>query len=155
MNTIYLIIFFILGLHMGSFYTVIGLRLPKHQDFIKTRSHCDHCHHTLGVWDMVPVISYIVLKGRCRYCHKKFSGLSTYMEIFSGILYALSFFVFGISGNLLIALGIISLLIILSVSDITYYIIPDEILIFFSGYFIIINTINYISSCSCFIRSYC
>ena len=141
MNTIYLIIFFILGLHMGSFYTVIGLRLPKHQDFIKTRSHCDHCHHTLGVWDMVPVISYIVLKGRCRYCHKKFSGLSTYMEIFSGILYALSFFVFGISGNLLIALGIISLLIILSVSDITYYIIPDEILIFFSGYFIIINTI--------------
>ena len=126
---------------MGSFYTVIGLRLPKHQDFIKTRSHCDHCHHTLGVWDMVPVISYIVLKGRCRYCHKKFSGLSTYMEIFSGILYALSFFVFGISGNLLIALGIISLLIILSVSDITYYIIPDEILIFFSGYFIIINTI--------------
>ena len=141
MNTIYLIIFFILGLHMGSFYTVIGLRLPKHQDFIKTRSHCDHCKHTLGVWDMVPVFSYLFLKGRCRYCHKKFSGLSSYMEIFSGLLYALSFFVFGFTGNLFIALGIISMLIILSVSDITYYIIPDEILIFFSGYFIILNTI--------------
>jgi leader peptidase (prepilin peptidase)/N-methyltransferase len=64
------------------------------------------------------------------------------MELFCGILFALAYFVFGISFELLIALGIIGLLIILSVSDISYFVIPDEILIFFSGYFIIINCLN-------------
>ena len=143
MNIFYLIIFFIFGTYFGSFYTVIGLRLPKHIDFIRTRSHCDNCHHDLSMLDMVPILSYVLLKGKCRYCGEKVSSVSTYMELFSGILFALSYYAFGFSYELLIALGIVSLLIILSVSDLTYMIIPDEILIFFSGYFIIINTLNH------------
>ncbi len=141
MTITYTIIFFILGTAFGSFFTVIGLRLPKKEDFIKTRSHCDKCKHELSMLDMIPVLSYLFLKGRCRYCKAKIDNLSTYMELFTGILFALSYYIFGISYELGIALGIISLLIILSVSDITYYIIPDEVLIFFSGYFIIINTL--------------
>ena len=142
MDILYLIIFFILGLFMGSFYTVIGLRLPKHEDFIKGRSHCDHCDHELSFMDMIPIVSYILLKGKCRYCKKKISSLSTYMELFTGILFALSFYVFGFSYELFIALGIITMLIIISVSDISYYVIPDEILIFFTGYFLIIFTLE-------------
>ena len=141
MKIIYTIIFFILGTCMGSFFTVIGLRLPKKQSFIKGRSHCDSCDHNLSLLDMVPIISFLVLRGKCRYCKNKIDGLSTYMEFFTGVLYALAFYSFGISEELFIALGIVSMLSILSVSDITYYIIPDEVLIFFSGYFIIVNAI--------------
>lgn len=142
MEIAYLIIFFIVGLHFGSFYTVIGKRLPKNEDFIKTRSHCDICNHNLKLIDMIPIISIIFLKGRCRYCKEKIDATSTFMELFSGILFALAFYIFGFSLELLIAIGIISLLIILSVSDISYYTIPDEVLIFASGYFIIINTLK-------------
>ena len=123
---------------MGSFYTVVGLRLPKHEKFLTGRSHCDNCKHDLSFLDMIPIISFIFLKGKCRYCKKKIDSLSTYMELFTGILFALSFYVFGFSYELAIALGIVSMLIIISVSDLTYYIIPDEILIFFIGYFLII-----------------
>lgn len=143
MNIFYLIIFFILGTLMGSFFTVVGLRLPKKEDFIKTKSHCDNCKHELSLLDMIPILSFVCLKGRCKYCHKKISSMSTYMELFNGILFALAYYVFHLTPQLFIALGIVSMLIIVSVSDITYYIIPDEVLIFFTGYFIICNTICY------------
>ena len=54
---------------MGSFYTVVGLRLPKHLNFINTRSHCDSCKHELSLLDMVPILSYVILGGKCRYCN--------------------------------------------------------------------------------------
>lgn len=142
MNYLYLIIFFVFGLFMGSFYTVVGLRLPKKENFFTNRSHCDHCHHTLSFLDMIPILSYLFLKGKCRYCHKKISDLSSYMELFTGLLFALSYYVFGFSFECAIALGIISLLIIISVSDISYYIIPDELLIVGAGYFLILITIS-------------
>lgn len=141
MNVLYLIIFFILGLFMGSFYTVIGLRSPKHENYLTGRSYCDKCKHTLSFLDMIPVLSYILLRGKCRYCKEKIDSLSTYMELFTGVLFALSYAIFGITYGLLIALGIVSMLIIISVSDISYYIIPDEVLIFFTGYFLITLTL--------------
>ena len=139
MNIVFVIIFFILGLFMGSFLTVVGLRLPLHKDFIVSHSCCDKCQHKLSLLDMIPLISFFFLRGRCRYCHAKIDSLSTCMEIFTGILFALSYYVFGFSYELFIAFGIVSMLIIVSVSDITYLVIPDEVLIFFSGYFLIIH----------------
>ena len=138
MNLFYLIPFFILGLFMGSFFTVVGCRLPQKAGFILSRSHCDHCQHTLSLIDMVPIFSFLLLKKRCRYCHGKIDSLSTWMEFFTGVLFALSYYVFGFSFELFIALGIVSMLIILSVSDISFMIIPDEVLIFFAGYFILL-----------------
>ena len=142
MNLFYLIIFFLFGLFFGSFYTVVGLRLPRGENFITNHSYCDNCHHELSMWDMVPLLSFLFLRGKCRYCGKKIPDLSTYMEFFTGVLFALSYYTFGFSDNLWIALGIVSMLIILSVSDITYMIIPDEVLIFFAGYFLIVIAIT-------------
>jgi len=142
MQILYLIIFFLFGTLFGSFFTVVGLRLPKKESFFFNRSYCDKCHHELSFFDMVPIVSFLSLKGRCRYCRAKINDLSTYMEFFSGVLFALSYFVFGLSYELLIALGIVAMMIIISVSDITYYVIPDEILIFFAGYFAIINCLK-------------
>ena len=142
MKTFYFVLFFILGTFFGSFFTVVGLRLPKKIDIIFKRSHCDSCDHELSMLDMIPIISYLFLRGKCRYCGNKVSNISTYMELFTGILFAVSYYVFGFSYELLFALGIVAMLIILSISDITYLIIPDEVLIFFSGYFIILTTLQ-------------
>lgn len=138
MDIICLIIFFILGTVLGSIYTVIGLRLPKDEP-TTLKYYCENCLHELKSLDIIPLISYIFLKGRCRYCHKKIDIQELLMELFSGILFAVAFYSFGFSLELLIALGIISLLIIIMVSDLTYLIIPDEVLIFFSLYFILVQ----------------
>ena len=103
---IYLIIFFVLGTLMGSFYTVVGSRLPKGESFITGRSHCEHCKNKLSLLDMIPIISYLFLRGRCRYCNSKIDSLSTWMELFTGLLFSLSYFTFGFSYELLFALGI-------------------------------------------------
>lgn len=137
MDTIYLVIFFILGTLFGSFFTVVGLHLPKGEPFFSNRSHCDHCKHQLSLIDMIPILSFLCLRGKCRYCKEKIDSLSTIMELFTGILFALSYYAFGLSYQLFIGLGIVSMLIIITVSDMSYLIIPDELIIFFSLYFII------------------
>lgn len=137
-----IIIFFILGTLMGSFYTVVGNRLPKNEKFLFNKSHCDNCNHELSLLDMVPILSYVLLRGRCRYCHEKIDSTSTFMELITGVLYATAFYVFGPTYELFIALGIVSLLMIIIVSDINYLIIPDEVLIFMSIYFIVFDLLN-------------
>ncbi len=137
MDILYLIIFFIFGTFFGSFFTVIGLRLPQGIPFLLGHSHCDSCNHKLSLLDMIPLLSFLFLKGKCHYCHKKISPLSFWMELFTGVLFTLAYFIFGFSWELLIALGIVSMLIIVSVSDMSFYVIPDELLIFYSIYFII------------------
>jgi len=124
---------------MGSFFTVVGIRLPRREKFIVDRSYCDKCFHELSIIDMIPIFSFLCLGGRCHYCKAKIDPLSSYMEFFTGILFTLAFHVFGFSYDLLLALGIVSMLVVISVSDISYLIIPDELLIFFAGYFIIIK----------------
>ena len=127
---------------MGSFYTVVGLRLPKKESFFFSRSKCDECKHVLGAFDLIPIISYFLLGRRCRYCKSRIDPLSTYIEFFTGVLFAVAYYSFGFSYSLLIALGIISLLVIVIVSDLTYLIIPDQVLIFFSLYFFVIKTLE-------------
>lgn len=142
MDTICLIILFLLGTEWGSFFTLLGERIPKGEKFFKGKSYCNHCNHELKILDKIPILSYMLLEGRCRYCFEKISPVSTYMEFFTGILFALAFYVFGISWEFLIALGIVAMLIIIACTDINYFIIPDEILVFFSIYFYLLQLIN-------------
>ncbi len=131
MQFVYLILFFIMGTLFGSFFTVVGLRLEKKESFWKGRSHCDSCKHALRAGDLVPIISYFCLNGRCRYCHKKISPLSTFIEFFTGILWMIAYYRFGLTLDLLLILLVISMTMILIVSDLSYYVIPDEVLITF------------------------
>lgn len=133
----YLVIFFLFGLLFGDIFTKIGLRLPVHKKLFNIKDKCRKCSHELKLRDRIPFISYFLNKGKCRYCNCIINDIPVYMEFFCGILFALSYFAFGFTSNLIIALGIVSMLIIISVSDMTYFIIPDEVLIFFTGYFII------------------
>ena len=75
MEALYLIVFFILGTLMSSFFCVVGLRLPRGENFVKGKSACDSCQHPLALYEMIPLISYLLQKGRCRYCGEKIAPI--------------------------------------------------------------------------------
>ena len=91
------VILFIIGACLGSFYLVVGKRLPKNEDIILSRSKCDSCNHTLFWYDLIPIFSYIFLLGKCRYCHKKISITNLLIEISMGLLFSLGYIYMGFS----------------------------------------------------------
>ena len=93
MDYILYILIFCIGTLFGSFFTLAVYRIPINQDITHTRSYCPNCNHKLGFWDMIPILSYIFLKGKCRYCKEKIRIRYLLLEIITGIvfvLYALS-----------------------------------------------------------------
>lgn len=85
---IYLIIF-IIGTLFGSFFSLAIYRLPIKQSIMHGRSYCPKCNHKLGFLDLIPVMSYICLGAKCRYCKEKIRGRYIYLEAFSGITFLL------------------------------------------------------------------
>ncbi|MFV0275112.1 MAG: prepilin peptidase [Bacilli bacterium] len=130
MTIYYSIIFFILGTIFGSFYNVVGLRKPQKKSIIYPGSSCGICNHKLKAFELIPVISYLMLRGKCYNCKTSFSSLYMWFEILTGILFTISFLVFGLSFELIISLIFISILVIITISDVHYMIILDEALIF-------------------------
>lgn len=143
MMVVYLIGFYLLGSILGSFYNVLGLRVVKHESIIKPRSHCERCGHILKWYEMIPILSFLWQKGRCRNCKTKLSWLYLFSEFFCGVLFALSYYSFGFSYNLLIALILSSLLIIVTVSDITYMIIPDRFIVISAILILLVKLIGF------------
>lgn len=114
---------------MGSFYNVVGLRLPNNESIIKPGSHCPKCNHKLSWYENIPVLSYIFLGGRCKNCKCKISSLYILIELLTGVLFLISYLLFGISENLYISLILSSLVVIIFVSDSKYMIILDSPLV--------------------------
>lgn len=131
MTITFSIFFFLYGLIFGSFFNVVGLRLPKNQSIVSPPSTCSNCKRRLTILDLVPVFSFIFLKGKCRSCGQKIHWIYPVMELCTGILFSLAFLNLGFSKELIVALLFTSLLIIITVSDLAYMLIPDKILIFF------------------------
>lgn len=121
--------FFLFGTILGSFYNVVGYRLPKGESLIYPSSHCTSCNHKLGPLELIPIISYIFLGGKCKNCKQKVSLFYPIFEFLAGLLFAVAFLIFGFSYELIIALIFISLTLIIIISDYFYLIIPDEVLI--------------------------
>ena len=134
---------FIIGLLFGSFYNVVGMRLPNNESIVFPDSHCEKCNHQLKWYELIPIVSYIIQGGKCRKCKSKLPISYLLMEICTGILYAVCFHKFGFSLELITALIFTSSLIIVIISDIEYMIIIDEILIVASFSIIIIDIFNY------------
>lgn len=87
MNAIFYTLIFIIGTLFGSFYTLAIYRIPKRQDITHTHSYCPNCNHKLGFLDLIPVLSYIFLGAKCRYCKEKIRPRYFILEILSGILF--------------------------------------------------------------------
>ena len=123
---------FILGTIFGSFYNVVAYRIPKGESILYPSSHCPKCNHKLKPLELIPILSYILQKGKCVNCKDKISIFYPISEIICGLLFVICYLSFGISYNLIIALTFTSLLIIVILSDYYYMIIEDSVLIVFS-----------------------
>lgn len=128
---------FLLGLILGSFYNVVGIRTPLKKSIVNPRSACPTCGHQLRPYELIPVLSYILQKGKCRGCQSRISPIYPTMELLTGLLFATAPLVVGWSSELVLALTLISMFMIIIVSDIHYMIIPDKILIWFAGFFLL------------------
>ncbi|QIB26473.1 prepilin peptidase [Caloranaerobacter azorensis] len=129
-------VIFITGLIIGSFLNVCIYRIPKGESIVYPPSHCTNCNTRLKAIDLIPVFSYLLNKGRCRYCGERISLQYPFVEIFNGLIYLLLFYKFGLSFNLIKYLFLTSLLIVISVIDYKHQIIPNSILLF--GFFTIL-----------------
>jgi leader peptidase (prepilin peptidase)/N-methyltransferase len=125
--TILPILIFTTGLIIGSFLNVVIYRLPENESIITPPSHCSECGTRLGPLDLVPILSFLFFRGRCRYCDNHISWQYPAVELLTGILYLLSYLKFGLSLDLIIYLGLISILIVCSFIDLKYKIIPNKI----------------------------
>lgn len=125
-ETIFLSWFFILGAIFGSFANVVIIRMPQGKSVVRPRSHCGSCGKMIPWYDNIPIASYIIRMGRCRFCQARFSPRYMFVEILTGVLFALAYFYFGFSWFLLEALIFIFPLVICSFIDIDHMILPDE-----------------------------
>ncbi|MFD2046327.1 prepilin peptidase [Ornithinibacillus salinisoli] len=142
MQTTIIILFGIIGLIFGSFFNVVGLRVPKGQQFTNDRSVCPSCHNQLSWYELIPVISFIIQHGKCRNCKTEISYIYPLVEVITGFLFAFSYVMIGFDAELWKALLLISLSMIILVSDIVYMLIPNKVLLFFLPLFIIMNVID-------------
>ena len=131
------VLIFFIGAILGSFYLVVGTRLPKGEDVLFSRSRCDSCGHELKWYNLIPIFSYIFQRGKCSFCHQKIASEHFWTELATGALFLLTYYYFPIGYNFYVGLIISSLLVIIFVSDFKYMIILDSPLII-SGIIIII-----------------
>lgn len=133
----YFIIVFCFGAVFGSFLNVCIYRLPEHQSIVTVPSHCMTCGYDLKWYDLIPIISYICLRGKCRKCGEKISPQYPVIESLNAIVWTLIFIlhserifsIYGVAENLLLC-GLFSALLVLSVIDFRTYEIPEGVNIF-------------------------
>ena len=86
---------FIYGIVFGSFFNVCTDRIPRHESIVRVRSHCESCGYALKWYDNIPLLSYIILRGRCRKCGTHLSLKYPIMEAVTGIIFVMIFAVHG------------------------------------------------------------
>jgi len=118
---------FILGLIVGSFSNVCIYRIPRNESIIYPASHCPKCRTIIKAIDNIPIISYILLKGRCRNCKSKISIQYPIVELLTGLIYLIIYLTYGLSIQTLIYIILSSALIIIAFIDLNEQIVPDVI----------------------------
>ncbi len=129
MDIVLYVVFFIAGIVIGSFLEVVAYRVPRKISIIKPGSFCPNCGAKIAFYDNIPLISYIILRGRCRKCKAKIPISSFLIELFTGLLFVTNFYFFGISLQIIIGIIFCSVLIVVSFIDIEFRIIPNVIVI--------------------------
>jgi len=142
MGTLLVITFFLLGITFGSFFNVVGLRLPKNEPFSNDRSYCPSCKKQLKWYELIPVLSFFIQKGKCNNCKSKISWMYPAVELLTGFLFMYSYLQIGLEIELITALLLVSMLMIILVSDITFMLIPNKLLLFFLPLFILMRILH-------------
>ncbi|AOY78395.1 prepilin peptidase [Clostridium formicaceticum] len=118
-----------MGIIIGSFLNVCIYRIPKNQSIVYPSSHCSSCNRSLQVMDLIPIFSYFILKGKCRYCRHKISLRYPMVELLTGIVFVLLLYKYDFSIDLLFYLILVSTLICISFIDYDHQIIPDGLVL--------------------------
>jgi len=118
------VLIFILGLIVGSFSNVCIYRIPKNESIVYPASHCPKCHSNIKPVDNIPLISYILLKGRCRNCKSKISIQYPVVELLTGLIYLIIYLAYGLSVQTLIYIILSSALVIIAFIDLNEQIVP-------------------------------
>ena len=116
---------FIFGLIVGSFLNVIIYRTPKHESIVTPASHCTVCGSTIKWYDNIPVISFLLLRGRCRKCGETISAIYPAVEIVTALIFLIFYLKFSLTLPLLKYILFAAFLIALSAIDFFHYILPD------------------------------
>lgn len=130
---------FIIGLVFGSFFNVVGIRTADGVSIAAPRSHCPRCKHRLTALELIPVVSYLLQNGRCKNCQSPISIRYPIFELLTASLFTISPMVAGWSKELLVALLLVSLVMIVTISDTYKMLIPNRVLLFFFPVMIIVR----------------
>lgn len=128
-----IVLVFILGMCAGSFAYVLSLRLYDGRDWVRGRSECEHCKHKLLTLDLIPLVSWLANKGRCRHCGVQIGHSYPLVELATGLLSGFSYMVWpygwGVLGTVLFVLWLVMLVILVAliISDIKWYLLPDKL----------------------------
>lgn len=128
----------LLGLTLGSFFNVVGLRIPAGESLLHPPSQCPKCGTRLTPLDLIPVFSYLLSRGRCRHCGTRVSPVYPLGEAATGLLFLGMYLKFGITLEGLTGGLLASLSVIITVADLKYMLIPDKVLLFFAPVFLVL-----------------
>ncbi len=137
------IVIFLYGIVIGSFLNVCIYRIPNKENIVTTRSHCMSCGHQLKWYELLPLISFVVQKGKCRECGTKLSVQYPLIEGLNGVLYVITFYINGLTIDSLLYCLLISALLALSVIDERTHEIPIGFNIFILCLGIIMTVLHY------------
>jgi leader peptidase (prepilin peptidase)/N-methyltransferase len=121
------VIVFIFGAVIGSFLNVCIYRIPRNQSIVFPSSRCPSCNTSIRVWDNIPILSYIILRGKCRSCGEKISPRYPLVEALNAFSYAAVLWRYGIGWDFIIYCLLLSALIVITFIDLDFFIIPDRI----------------------------
>lgn len=124
-----LFVIFVVGLCMGSFLNCLAWRMTHGESVLHGRSHCTSCGHVLGARDLVPVLSWVLSRGRCRYCGSPVSARYPATELICGLVYASLFVRYGPTLEACELIAFASVLLVLSLTDLDDYIIPNKTIV--------------------------
>ena len=127
METVYLIFALLLGMTLGSFLNVVAWRVPRGESIIRPGSRCTSCGSAIKFYDNIPVLSWFILRGRCRNCGARFSFRYAAVELLTGLLFAAIFMKYGLTWMFFQNAVFLSLLICVVLTDIDHWIILDSV----------------------------
>src|SRR5690349_15358935 len=124
-----LVLFAPLGLVIGSFLNVVAYRLPRGESIVRPRSRCTSCGAEVRALDNIPLLSWLVLRGRCRHCQVQISARYPVVELVTGVVFALVAVSRGLHAELLVDLPFAAMLIAVADIDLEHRIVPNRILL--------------------------
>ncbi|HVP35897.1 MAG TPA: prepilin peptidase [Terriglobales bacterium] len=127
MNILIGVFVFIFGLAVGSFLNVCIYRLPLKKSIVFPASHCPKCGNKIKAYDNIPVLSYVLLRGKCRFCQERISLIYPAVELLSGFIFLSLFFWYGLSWEFASKLFLFTGLMVIFFIDLKHQIIPDVI----------------------------